>query len=97
MRHEQRNVHSALSQLGFVGVTPFDYIFHRDGVTCAIPVEETMSFDAAVKFLREGAFQPTLQRPTRLLYYRLAQQLDRCRMKGIDERRIRKEQLSPTA
>lgn len=84
---EQRIVHHALRQIGFVGLGPLDWI-HRSGeITCAIPKEETRTFNQAIRFLREGAFQRSLQNATRLTYYRLASALESwCRFeltKGI--------------
>lgn len=95
LAREQKIVHYALSQIGFVGVSPMDWIYRAGEVTCAIPREATNSFESAVQFLREGAFQDTLQKETRMLYYRLADQLSRClRTKGTHERRDPKAKLS---
>jgi hypothetical protein len=90
---EQRIVHNALSQIGFVGVSPMDFIYRAGETTCAIPVEETRTFDQAVSFLREGAFQNTLAKATRLLYYRLADLLAQCPRKGTDEQRDSQKRL----
>jgi hypothetical protein len=92
---EQQSVHYALSQIGFVGISPMDWIYQSGEVTCAVPWEATATADAAVRFLLEGAFQNTLQKQTRLLYYRLADQLARClNMKGSHERQDPKQRLS---
>jgi hypothetical protein len=76
MLREQRNVFYALSQIGFVGIGSMDWIYRAGEVTCAIPIEDTDTFQQAIKFLREGAFQSALQKKTRLTYYSLAQQLE---------------------
>ena len=73
---ERRTVQYALRQIGFIGLGQWDWIFQVGSVTCAIPFEQTRSFKEACHFLREGAFQSTLKRETRLAYYRLANMLD---------------------
>jgi hypothetical protein len=73
---EKKLVQRALRQLGFVGLGPWDWIYQTRETVCAIPDDELSSFQSAIRFLREGTFQVTLQKQTRLAYYHLAEALD---------------------
>ncbi len=66
---EQKHVIHALCEIGFEPITPFDFWCCNGLTSCGIPVERTVSFKSAIDFCREGAFQSTLEKETRKLYY----------------------------
>jgi hypothetical protein len=70
---EQNAVCNALRQVGFRELTVIDWIFEDEDAVAGIPIEFTQTFQEAIAFLAEGAFQTTLRQSTRKLYLRLSQ------------------------